>query len=303
MTILDSTSFVSPELIELLNEDGPLLDHSLNTMSGYKTHAKGQVITGLRAQGIGEDASYDLPPLLSNSFIPNCVSEVASPKIVGSCEHIKKFAKNFIDVDPTCSVHILLGRDSNDLLKTKCFGSHAPFVHKTLFGWALVGEVKGVMSDAEKTVLRTSIAVPEHFIANYELPSNNKNCQFPEIGDSLIRLPDDELPAYSQDDQKFNDIVSSGIRVSEEGFLEMPLPFKDSDVCMPNNKVAVYNRTCNTLERLKKSPDKLKECVATMDKYLRANHVEFIPVNEPSPLPGKVWAYLVKQESETFTTK
>ena len=80
----------------------------------------------------------------------------------------------------------------------------------------------------------------------------------------FVRLPDiplildvfdehasDEQAALSKDDQKFLEIVQDNIAVHNEGFISMPLPFKQDKITFPDNRKAVLNRTQNSLNRIK----------------------------------------------------
>ena len=67
-SILDeqsSRSFVSPELVNLLNLEGEYANYTLRTMTGLKSFEKGKIIQGLRICGANEIKSYPLPPLYS----------------------------------------------------------------------------------------------------------------------------------------------------------------------------------------------------------------------------------------------
>ena len=70
----------------------------------------------------------------------------------------------------------------------------------------------------------------------------------------------------------------------------MPLPFKKDDPIFPDNRLPVYHRTKITHERLKARKDKLKQCLASMEKSLSNDHVETVPESElATRKPGKIW--------------
>ena len=102
---------------------------------------------------------------------PNCLSESASFEEVSNCQKIKRFSKFFPNADSSLSVMVLIGRDSNDLMKTKCLTNSSPFVHHTSLGYAVVGPM-GIKSSNSNThhVLRTS----EHFSVRHCVPSDNQ---------------------------------------------------------------------------------------------------------------------------------
>ena len=98
-------------------------------------------------------------------------------------------------------------------------------------------------------------------------------------------FPNDELLGHSQEDQEFLAIMGEHMKVNHEGHLQAPLPFKAGleGPKLPNNSRAVYNRTLNTLKKLKKSnPELLDFCVTQMGKHIANKHVEVVKEDEPS---------------------
>ena len=182
---------------------------------------------------------------------------------------------------------LLLGRDSKGCLFSKCMNRSVPFVHQTALGWALVGSCRISHSGGQPSIcsLRTNV---EHFSVSpcfetepkWELPPGNP----------FKELPDDESPGLSKDDQAFLQKLSSEIRVSESGHIEVPLPFRHDNPVMPNNKLETFHRSNSTLSRLKRDEPKLRSCLDVMQKYIDADHVEEVPPEEFTPLrPNHAW--------------
>ena len=82
--------------------------------------------------------------------------------------------------------------------------------------------------------------------------------------------------------------MKNEVFVTNDGNLQLPLPFK-KDSLLPDNKFAVYSRSVNTLERLKRNSDKLDKCTKVMEKYIADGHVRQIPFNELKVDKGKAW--------------
>ena len=60
----------------------------------------------------------------------------------------------------------------------------------------------------------------------------------------------------------------------------MPLPFKQDKITFPDNPKAVFNRTQNSLNRIKMDKSKLEKCITAMQGHIDSNHVELAPTNE-----------------------
>jgi hypothetical protein len=62
-------------------------------------------------KGVTETCSYHLPTTLENDLIPNTKEEVASPSVVQAHPHLAHLSDNFLEVDSTARVLLLIGRD------------------------------------------------------------------------------------------------------------------------------------------------------------------------------------------------
>ena len=253
-------------------------------MAGYKTKISGNLVDGLEIRGIKEKRWIHLPTTHTHPAIPNTSDEVASPEVVRKHDEARKFAHFFPPIDPNIEVLILVGNNCGEAMFTKCFGLNFPYVHHTSLGWALVGPVccdsKGKGYSSELKCMRTSLSSTcEHFSSEGTFVNPVGKDIFPKSFDVFKESSDDDHLCISRDDESFLDILSEGTQVNEKGNLQIPLPFK-KESWLPDNKVAVYQRTRNSLSRIRRDPSKVDKCVQTMQKYIDGGHVE--PVNGKS---------------------
>ena len=295
LCILDEQSnrtFIDDNALRQLNPPSELVkknDYTLTTLSpnNLSSSIEGVIADGLEVRGIKKSSWIKLPPTLSHPALPDTRNETSSPRIVRAHKHISKFANHFPEIDPNLEVVMLIGTNCGEAMKTRCYGKTYPYVHDTPLGWALVGPSCLDESSSPK-VLRTSVK-PEcqHFQACPNFPAPAANL-LPASSDTFVEKPDDELPGLSSNDREFNRIVSDGVRKNENNDIEIPIPVK-ADVKLPENKSAVYHRSKNTLERLKRDEDKLSKCIEIMQKYIDRGHVEEV---DPSTKPGPQVCYI-----------
>lgn len=280
------SSFADPKVAEHFNITGPNTEYKLNTLAGLQTTNSGILLSGLKIKGANESRSYHLPTLLTNPAIPEHGNEVASPAVVAAHPQIASFAKFFQETDPEAQTLLLLGRDFDESLYTRCFGQKAPFVHRTRLGWALVGNVCKSKPPTERKALRT---VLEHLSSNITFsPAAPKVNEL--AVDCFKKHPDDEFPGNSRNDLRFLRIVSDGIHINREGFITMPLPWKDDSVTFPDNRQAVFNRASNTLNKIKRDEDKLQKCLLAMQNNIDDRHVERVSDEGLAKVePGNFW--------------
>ena len=286
-----TTTFAAPEVFDFFSLQAPVMDYDVTTLHGNKTFCQGKVYDGFTIKGVTENYTYRLPRVYSADLIPVTKNEVATPEIVRQHPHIAHLAGNFVKLNESAQVLLLIGRDGGNILRTEVHGNTFPFAHHTALGWAVVGSVcPDFKHNHNFCTLHTSLG-HDHFKV---IPSfNNSGGQYtllePSMTDVFIERPDDELPGLSREDQKFLHIIGNGIHINEHGNLEMPLPFKKEDPILPSNQAAVYRRTKGTLTRLKSDSNKLAECTKAMRKTLDAGYIEPVPENSLKPVDGKVW--------------
>ena len=93
------------------------------------------------------------------------------------------------------------------------------------------------------------------------------------------------------EDQKFLEIMEGGVHKNESGNLEMPLPFRQKNVKMPNNRVQSVNHLYGLLRTLKKKPQMERDYFSFMEKILCKGHASPVPLDELKPKegPGELW--------------
>ena len=196
---MSTSTFITPELAYDLNISGPEFTYSLSTMSGISTHTEGILLKNLLIRGVGERSFFKLPLVITNEFIPNCLENIASPEDVDKYPEIRKYSKFFNNVDKSLSVMIIIGRDSGDLMKTKCMGNHPPFVHQTNIGWALVGTCsKNAVSYDNSCYSFKILDIPDmKFHTKFCPPSKVFPMKNPHLIDTFATFPDDECSSES----------------------------------------------------------------------------------------------------------
>ena len=106
--------------------------------------------------------------------------------------------------------------------------------------------------------------------------------------DMFTRSPDDDLPGLSQDDKVFMHMMEREVCISTEGNVQLPLPIKQR--YLPDKRAAVYCRTANHLNQVKKYEGRLEACLVSMSTNLNKGYVEQLSKLEADNIiPGKCW--------------
>ena len=109
---------------------------------------------------------------------------------------------------------------------------------------------------------------------------------------------DERAHQYSQEDKKFLEIVNKGIKRTDNGRYEIPLPFRSKDVHLPDNKEQVFQRTCCLKRKLAINKKFHEDFVNFMNDIIRKGFPEKCHQIAFPPGQGKCGTYPITM----FTT-
>ena len=102
--------------------------------------------------------------------------------------------------------------------------------------------------------------------------------------------PEDNDAALSQEDRQFLKIVEKGIHKNALGNWEIPLPLRNENMTMPNNRVQALNRLNGLLRTFKRKPGMQSDYLRFMSDVMDRGHAEIVPIEKSSesPIPPPV---------------
>ena len=280
-------TFCDKKLADALSLPTPYAEYNLATLAGHKTFIKGHEVSGLKVRGIRGGDWFYLPYTFTNPNIMEARSERASRDIVEKIEHLSQFSSNFESEDHVSTTQLLIGLDAPELLWSEPHGTMAPYACSTPLGWAVLGSVpKDIIpphclsrkEESPRMAYCTRVVNHHSYIASPEFLPRHAPWES-RTGVFDVRLDDEEV-TWSQEEQKFIDMMKSGMRITEAGQIELPLPLKDEERKIPNCQAAVYYRTKSFLDKAKRDQSHLENVVAAMQKSIDFNHVEPVPLEE-----------------------
>ncbi|KAK3730902.1 hypothetical protein QZH41_012617 [Actinostola sp. cb2023] len=102
-------------------------------------------------------------------------------------------------------------------------------------------------------------------------------------------LPNDNEISLSCEDRKFLKVMGAGIHKNNIGNWEMPLPFRQEEARLPNNRNQAVNRLNSLLRTLQKKPQMERDYLEFMEKGFNRGHASPIPPDELRTPEGRVW--------------
>ena len=313
-----NTSLISSELADMLGADGPEERYYLTTCSSDKEVKYGRRVTGLVARSAVNGKQADLPTLVECDRIPEDVKEIPTPEIARRFLHLQGIANEIPAFDQNAGTHILLGRDAPELLKVRAFKNGprgAPWAQELLLGWTVTGQVcfDRLEGPIHIQARRTSVKVDSDIPATtsvihttdsrgraavridgeeYDVipcPNQLQITDSLDVHDVFHTSPRDNEPSLSCDDRKFLQIMENGVHKNASGNWEMPLPFRQQDAAMPNNRSQAAHRLNGLLKTLKRKPQMQKDYLEFMEKVIVKGHASPVPPGEIQAQPGRIW--------------
>ncbi|KAL7824725.1 hypothetical protein SRHO_G00327720 [Serrasalmus rhombeus] len=132
-------------------------------------------------------------------------------------------------------------------------------------------------------------------VTNHHVVTTNR-ISVSEIEELLIKQYNQEFPEthytekreMSLDDKKFMKILTEQVTY-EISHYYLPLPFRNDNVMMPNNREVAIRRAASLAKRLKGDKSFQAEYKQFMDKMLEQDYAEEIPLDQLHIVEGKIW--------------
>ncbi|XP_071476662.1 uncharacterized protein [Diadema antillarum] len=245
--LLDSGStstFCTEDLVMQLGVTGKRQVLAMSTLEKARSQVE-TMVTSLVVQNPDMSHAVDLPTVYTRKSLNISTANVARAEDIDSYRHLSDL--DFPCVHPV-NVELLIGQDVPEAvmpLEVRSGGPGEPYATKTALGWALQGPLKtGEKGD-----------VCAHFISNTALEEQVKRFWTLESTESLCS----NEKAMSVNDKRVLKVWNDTVSMSH-GHYELPIPFKEEPVKLPDNRHVALCR----LESLRK---KLQSNVQLHQKY------------------------------------
>ena len=300
------TTFISKEVLDYLQVNGPKTQLSLSTMHAENELVRSERIKGLEVSDINHSTSIKLPTTFSCETIPAKRQQIPCPEMANSWLHLKPIAHHLIPLRNDIPVGILIGSNCSQAIMPREVipgNQNEPYAQRTDLGWGIIGNVGKSMTDESDHLTGIVHRITTESISRTAKSSTRKACHFsimPTIKEvinpaqlrEMMELDFSEKGAeqpMSQDDKKFLSILEKDIRQREDGHYEMPLPFREETPVLPNNKALALHRLQKLQTRLENNKKYCEDYINFMNELIERIYAERVPENELAKEDGKVW--------------
>ena len=95
--------------------------------------------------------------------------------------------------------------------------------------------------------------------------------------------------SLSYEDRKFMGIMKGEIHQLSDGHYEMPLPFRNENIELPNNRVLAVSRIKHLKGKLLKDEQYHRKYIEFMSDIIEKGHAEVVPADETPPRNRQIW--------------
>ncbi|XP_052470971.1 uncharacterized protein LOC128027405 [Carassius gibelio] len=268
-----SATFCSEDLMFRLNLKGRKAHILLRTMNQEKT-VPTHVVSEVEVSALDSNNFLPLPDLFTQKEMPVTTNSIPKQKDLAQWKYLSRVKLPSIN----SKVELLIGTNAPKCLEPwEVVNSQngGPYAVRTLLGWVVNGPLRSADGSAESvTVNRISVASLEQLLIS------QYNQDFSEV-------VSEEKTEMSVEDRRFLEIANEA--VLQDGHYYLKLPFRKTDISMPNNRQVAEQRLQTLKRKMKKDEQYKQEYIAFINDIFENHYAEEVPEEELTQAPGKVW--------------
>ena len=282
-----SGCFLTESLREKMSVDGKKTQLQLGTMHGQSLIST-TVVSDLLVMDMEGKNPVELPQSYTRFEIPVTEQQIPTPEGVKRWEHLRSVAEKIPEFIPNLEIGLLIGSNcpaAIEPLEVVPSDVKGPYAMRLRHGWTLSGPlyVENVSSPGNVTCHRITVREAESV---KEVISPQAIQQMFELDFNDHKSSPDEY-GYSQEDKKFISRIRENVHL-RDGHYVIPLPFRDPQVTMPNNRVQALKRATWQRKMLRDESYR-DDYVNFVNEMIAKGYARRVPDDRLEAGPGKVW--------------
>ena len=298
------TTFVKSSVLKKLGVEGPEVNLKLYTMHG-RTEIPVQKVDGLTIERFDKRVQIELPKAYSRDDIPSRRNQIPRPETASKWSHLQRIEDKIPPYQERSEVGLLIGCNCPRALKPReviTGKADDPYAIRTLLGWGIIGPVAPVrepMDEFEENestcnrIVTQELGDPTRLHSKFVIKAQAKEILSPFQVKEMLELDfserNEDEQALSQEDRRFLKIVTEGIHRQEDVHYEMPLPLKDSNLKLPNNREMALRRLKHLKRRLTSDAKYSNDYINFMNTVIQNVYAEEAPAINEEEGNQQVW--------------
>jgi len=280
--------FLTESLREKIGIDGEKSELQLGTMHGQSLVAT-TIVNDLVVTDMEDRNPIEISRSYTRMEIPVTEQQIPTPEVVKQWEHLHGVAERMPKFIPNLEIGLLIGSNcpaAIEPLEVVPSGDKGPYAMRLRHGWTLTGplQVKDVSTHGNVTCHRITVREVEPV---KEVISPQAIQQMFEMDFNDYKYGPDEY-SYSQEDKRFIREVERGIQ-HHDGHYVIPLPFREPQMTMPNNRNQVLKRANWQRNKMLRDENYRNDYVNFVNEMLAKGYARKVPEDQLEAVPGKVW--------------
>ena len=247
--LLDNASggtFTKEDSLRRLGVEGSETKLLFTTMHGTQ-EVDTKAVDGLMASHFQEnDVIVPLPRTYVRQRIPADRDEIPRPEELQGWSHLQMVRKHVPPYMEDVEIGLLIGLNCPSAVRPRdndCGNENEPYVVRSLLGWHVNGPVNQRAVNKYIQILKSNSEdnVNGYIFAKTEI----KERLTPQVVSRMFEVDFAEREygvALSREDRQFLKIVEDEMHHRDDMHYEMPLPFRQKNVQLPNNRPQAHQR-------------------------------------------------------------
>ena len=284
-----SGCFLTEALRRQLGAEGTQTTLQLRTMHGQST-TNAIAVTGLVVSSVNGENPIELPKSFTRDDIPVHHSQIPKPHVLSQWLHLEPATDNMPAYMPDLPIGLLIGSNCPKALQPLTVipsNGDGPFATLYPHGWTINGPLQITAHGPDHmSSHRISIRELESFKETFSPSSILKLFEL-----DFNELYTDQVPGAlgpSQEDTIFLQKAEDTIQYVD-GHYMLPLPFRDNNIIMPNNREQAVKRAACQKKKMSRNHQYYTDYVSFIDTLLDKGYASMIPTNHLQTKSGKMW--------------
>ncbi|XP_065140047.1 uncharacterized protein [Paramisgurnus dabryanus] len=299
------TTFILKNTAETLGIKKEPVKLKISTITSKTKVVSSHKLNGLQVRGIQSEVKIKLPTTYTRDYIPVNRSHIPTCETAKNWPHLEHLADEMAPA-LDCEVGLLIGYNCPQALLPRDVLSgneDQPFAQRSVLGWSIIG-----YNHYDRQNYEDEVGVSHRIILKQVLPAGERShklksevcfihrnkvkemitpAEVLKVFESDFIERKNEEVSTSQEDLRFLAKLHKGIKQTQDGHYQMPLPFKGERPELPNNKACAEHRLKSLEKRLKREEQYHKDYLAFMKDIIARGDAEKVPEMQLNNQP--VW--------------
>ena len=278
--------FLTEELRDQLGEEGTPTQLRLRTMHGSGC-VDAVVVKNLIVTDINGDNAVDISIAYTQTEIPVSKEQIPTSETLSRVKSLSGVVSEIPRYRSDLQVGLLIGSNcpsALEPLEVVPGDRDGPFAMRLRHGWTVSGPLE--VSEGSDCATSNRIMIrPTEKMKDLSLEQSIQRMFEADFNDRKVG-PD--AREYSQEDKKFLRITRENMRIVN-GHYELPLPFKNPNVQMPNNREQAVKRAQWQKKKMLRDEKYREDYVTFMNELVSKGYASKVPEDREAPESGKQW--------------